>query len=326
MMYSAVFAVIGLVCFASVSTAGAEEDHPRSSPGPGTYERTPGPRVAGFRRSYRVHVPASYDGSTPAPLVVALHGAFSGAKGFDRQSGLSRLAEEQGFIVAYPNGIGLFGLLRHWNSGHCCGKARKDEIDDVGFVISVAAEVAGEFRVDPRRVYLVGYSNGGMLAHRIAAERSDAFAAVAVVAGTIGGKPASDEPEWTIPPPADAVPIVIFHGRADENVPYEGGEARGKITAISVQRSTSLWVERNGCGAEPSTERLYGGKVLREAWPGCPDGKDVVRFSIDGWGHDWPGEHFTRKLPADDPLRTFDASGLIWEFFEGRSRDAGSSR
>jgi polyhydroxybutyrate depolymerase len=305
---------IGLLATGSFSTA--NQGRSVDFPGPGAYERKPGPRVAGFRRSYRVHVPKNYDGTTPAPLVLALHGAFSGARGFERQSGLSKLADEKGFIVVYPNGIGVFGLFRHWNSGHCCGKALKDGIDDVGFVLSVLDEVVAELAVDTERVYLVGYSNGGMLAHRIAAERPESFVALGVVSGTIGGNPDKGKPEWKIPQPVRPLPVVMFHGRADTNVPYEGGAARGKITAISSDRTVALWVERNNCASEPLAKTLHGGKVLRESWTSCPEGAEVVRYSIEGWGHDWPGERFTRKLPADDPLRGFEAARSIWEFFK----------
>jgi polyhydroxybutyrate depolymerase len=126
-------------------------------PSPGTYDQKTEIRAAGFRRSYRWHLPEGYDGRTPLPLVVAIHGAFSGAKAFERETGFSALADREGFIVAYPNGIGLFGLLRHWNSGHCCGKARKDDIDDVGFVATVIDQISERLLVDRGRIYVVGY-------------------------------------------------------------------------------------------------------------------------------------------------------------------------
>src|ERR1700761_863930 len=168
---------------------------------PGTHKVLVDQRVSGVRRSYYVHVPAGDDGTTPLPVVVALHGAFSTAREFERESSFSALADRERFIVVYPQGIGLGDWFRHWNSGHCCGKARKKNIDDVGFVLATVDDVARRNPVDRARIYLVGFSNGGMLAYRIAAEHPDIVAAVAVVSGTIGGVPAASEPEWAIPQP-----------------------------------------------------------------------------------------------------------------------------
>jgi len=296
-------------------------------PTPGTHKVKTDQRAAGFRRTYLLHLPEDYDAGAPLPLVVAIHGAFSGGKNLERRSGLSRLADRERFIVVYPNGIGLFGMLRHWNSGHCCGKARKDGIDDVGFVTSVIEEVSRRLRVDTTRIYLVGYSNGGMLAYRIAAEKSEMIAAFSAVAATIGGKPKPDKPEWVIPRPEIPVPVVVFHGHADQNVPYDevGGEQdRDKATSISVTRSVAFWVERNGCDPDPTTLEEAAGRVVRQYWEGCDDGADVALYTLEGWKHDWPGTARTSKLDEDDPMYGFDAAEIIWDFLRRHRRDAGS--
>jgi polyhydroxybutyrate depolymerase len=251
---------------------------------------------------------------------VAIHGAFSGAKGFERDTGLSELADREGFIVVYPNGIGLFGLFRHWNSGHCCGKALKDGIDDVGFVTTVVERISSDLRVDRSRVFVVGNSNGGMLAYRIAAERPRVLAAVAAVSATIGGRPSAKEEEWIIPEPAAAVPMIVVHGREDRSVPYDGGNGKGGMTSVPVRDSVAFWVERNGCGPTPVAEWLREGRVQREIWQGSPSGAAVELVTIQGWGHDWPGPRFTNRLDATNPLHGFDALEVIWEFFERHRR------
>jgi len=245
---------------------------------------------------------------------VALHGAFSTARKFERESGLSLLADREGFLVVYPQGIGLGDLFRHWNSGHCCGKARKLNLDDVGFALAAVDDVARRNPVDRTRLYVVGHSNGGMLAYRIAAERPELVAALAVASATIGGIPSADEPEWTVPRPKHPVPVLALHGRADDNVPYEGGRAsqsRGKSSTISVARSIGLWVDANGCDPDPQVELTNGGLVERQSWSGCGDDSEVVLYSLDGWGHEWPEE---------DALGGFDASATIWKFFERHRR------
>ncbi len=289
---------------------------------PGTHKYTTSTRVMGFRRTFRVHVPPGYDGTRAMPMVVAIHGAFSSSRKLERESGFSDLADREGFIVLYPNAIGLFGLLRHWNSGHCCGKARRDEIDDVTYVASLVERVRSRLNVDPRRIYVAGYSNGGMLTHRIAATRGPEFAAYAVVSGTIGGEPNKKEAEWILPRPVEAVPILLIHGRADENVPYEGGRGPrsvGDSSTISVARSVGLWVERNECASDPHSERSMNDQVLTETWSGCDNDADVVLMTIEPLMHQWPGPLFSETLERDDALRGFDGAQAIWNFFRVRS-------
>lgn len=289
-------------------------EHPPCPLAAGTHKVSTGQRVSGVKRSYYVHVPEGSDGTTPLPVVLALHGAFSTARKFERESGLSLLADRQGFLVVYPQGIGLGDLFRHWNSGHCCGKARKMNLDDVGFALAAVDDVARRNPVDRARIYVVGHSNGGMLAYRIAAERPEVVAAVAAVSATIGGIPAADEPEWTIPRPSHPVPVLALHGRADASVPYEGGRAaqsRGKSSTISVARSVGLWVDANGCDPAPQVETMHGGRVERQSWSGCGDDAEVVLYSLDGWGHEWPQE---------EPLGGFDALETLGRFFARHRR------
>ncbi len=277
---------------------------------PGTHKVLVDQRVSGVRRSYYVHVPAGDDGTTALPVVVALHGAFSTAREFERDSGFSLLADRERFLVVYPQGIGLGNLFRHWNSGHCCGKARKMNLDDVGFVLAAVGDVARRNPVDRARLYLVGFSNGGMLAYRIAAEHPEVVAAVAVASATIGGVPAANEPEWSIARPKHPVPVLALHGRADTRVPYDGGRAaqsRGKSSAISVARSIGTWVDADGCDPEPQVDSMGDGRVERRAWSGCRDDAEVVLYSLNGWGHEWPKENL---------LGGFDAAATIWRFFE----------
>jgi polyhydroxybutyrate depolymerase len=170
---------------------------------------------------------------------------------------------------------------------------------------------------------VVGHSNGGMMAYRIAAERPDVVAAVAVVSATVGGTPSASEPEWTVPRPARPVPVLAFHGRDDENIPYDGGrgtESHGTSTTISVSRSIGMWVEADGCDPRPKVETMQGGRVERKAWSGCGEGADVVLYSIDGWGHEWPGGPSSAKRTAEDPLHDFDAAEITWRFFQRHRR------
>ena len=281
--------------------------HPFSS---GTHKVLVDQRVSGVRRSYYVHVPAGYGGSAPLPVVVALHGAFSTARQLERDSGLSLLADREGFLVVYPQGIGLGDWFRHWNSGYCCGKARRINLDDVGFALAAVDDVARRNPVDRSRLYVAGFSNGGMLAYRIAAEHPEIVAAVAVVSGTIGGVPSPNEPEWSIGRPKRPVAVLAMHGLADANIPFKGGrgsQSHGDSSAISVARSLRFWIDADHCGVDPQVESLAQGHVELQSWSGCSDDTQVLLYSLNNWGHQWPKE----KL-----LGGFDAAGTIWRFFE----------
>jgi polyhydroxybutyrate depolymerase len=290
-------------------------------PHPGTYEHRLKIRVYGFSRSYLLHIPKGYDPSTALPLVVALHGGFGTARQMEEESGLSELADREGYLVLYPNGITLLGWLQHWNAGHCCGQAMKDGIDDVGFVSMVIDQTCQRLKVDLSRIYMVGYSNGGMLAHFFAAQRPETIAAVATIAATIGSRPSPSEAEVRIPPAKAPVPIIAFHGREDDVVPYERGRFREwRHLYVPVKESMAFWITANQCAFVPQRQEMMSGRVLKETWTGKNKRGKAVLYTLEGWKHSLPTQHHTRKLAETDPLTGFHATEHIWEFFKGHRR------
>jgi polyhydroxybutyrate depolymerase len=281
--------------------------------------------VMGMRRSYLVHVPPDHQSAGPLPLVVVIHGAFSTAGEMERQSGFSELADRDKFIVVYPNGaFGILGFLQHWNAGHCCGRAAEKNIDDVGFLDTVIADIEKRFNIDKHRIYTVGHSNGGMLVYRYAAERSEKVAAMAVVAASIGGRASEQDPVWIVPPPAHPVPLIAFHGKEDWNVPYNGGrspEKGGTREYFSVEQSIDFWVLNNKCREAPIRDTLYNGLVSRQIWTDQDNNSCVTLYSLEKWGHEWPGKYFTGSLGDDNPLKGFDAAEIIWQFFKSHTRE-----
>jgi polyhydroxybutyrate depolymerase len=291
--------------------------------GPGTYKNYLGKGFNGVRRSYRVHIPPGYDAQRPSPLVVVIHGAFDTAKGIEKYSGFSSLADRENFVAMYPNGMGLFGFLQHWNAGHCCGKAADDGWDDVGFLATAIGDVSARLKIDADRIYMVGFSNGGMLTYRFAAEKGKLLAAAAPMAASIGGRPAAGAPQWRIPDPLEPVAMMIVHGLVDDDVPFEGGISQhrgGTRTYRSVEESVDFWVRSNGCDRKAVVTSLQGGSVQRKSWSGCREGSDVSLLLIKDWGHVWPGPYFTSALEKADPLKEFDTAEIIWEFFQSHRR------
>ena len=312
--------LIALALLYTGCTASLPKDHPA---GPRTYKNAMDIRVMGARRTYRVHIPPDYNPAVPLPLVVVIHGAFDTAAGMEKFTGFSDLADKENFIVMYPNGMGIFGFLQHWNAGHCCGKAASDKVDDVGFVAAAIEDVRARLKIDPERIYMVGFSNGGMLAYRFAAERGDLLAAVAPLAASIGGRPSDEEPEWRIPDPVRPLSVISIHGLADDDIPYEGGVSLhrgGTRTYWSVEKSIGFWVSHNGCNPRAAESYLDNGRVHIKSWGVCRSDTEVALYLLENWGHVWPGKYFTADLAEDDPLKNFDAAEIIWGFFKSHRR------
>ncbi len=285
-------------------------------PKPGTYHQTTPLRYRLATRTYLVHIPRDYSEERAWPLILMLHGAFSTADDIEKWSGFSDLADREGFVVAYPNGIGLFGFLQHWNAGHCCGRAQADSVDDVGFLNYVIRDISGRLHIDPGRIYVVGHSNGGMLAYYYATREPGRVAGIGVVAGSIGSSKSEHEPPSRVGPPEKAVPLIAVHGRDDENVPFEGGSGlrSGKQRYVAVLDSVESWARHAGCERAPEVwEDPEGGQRIM-TWRDGEDNALAILHILDGWGHVWPGTSFTRRLPEDHPLRPFEASRIIWDF------------
>jgi polyhydroxybutyrate depolymerase len=263
--------------------------------------------VDGRERSYVVHVPPAYERQRRHALVMALHGHGGTPQNIMAVSGLSKKADQAGFLVVYPQGTGWLGLHpRGWNAGQCCGYPVEKQVDDVGFLRAVIADVQQLYSVDPKRVYVTGASNGGMMAYRLACELSDQIAAIAPVAGAPGDSSCA---------PSDPVSVVIFHGTADQYVPYDGGvgrASRGKQIAPPVASAVSLFVERNGC--MPVPQRRERGAIREEIYTQCRGGAEVALYSITNGGHAWPGGDRGWRFGAV-PTRELSATDRMWEFF-----------
>jgi polyhydroxybutyrate depolymerase len=231
-------------------------------------------------------------------------------------------ADAGGFIIVYPNGIGrlLTPLRRTWNGGYCCGVAYEKNTDDVGFIRKVIKIIGNEFSVNASRIYVTGHSNGGILTYRVGAELADIVAAIAPVAGTIGGRPAEDDPLYVIPEPNRPVSVVHFHGKLDENVPYDGGRGnRSRTPAIdlSVNESISFWVQHNGCEPVPEVNISESGNIITSRYTNGREGTEVLLYTIVNGGHGWPG-----SATGDRPTQEISATECLWDFFRQHPKAA----
>lgn len=263
----------------------------------------------GAERSYILYVPSGYDSSRPAPVIFAFHGGGGNAEIMIRTSGFNHIADEEGFLVVYPNGSGRReGKLLTWNGGTCCGFAQENNVDDVGFVRAILADLQFVATIDPKRMYATGMSNGGIMSYRLACEAADLFAAIAPVAGTLNFAPCA---------PTENVSVIHFHGTDDGHLPYDGGVGAESLVGVdfaSVRDSLDFWVSFNGCDSQPQSDSL--GEIQHEAWGGCAGSSSIELYTITGGKHAWPGSPGPGWVGGDEPSQAVSASQLIWDFFE----------
>jgi polyhydroxybutyrate depolymerase len=253
------------------------------------------------------------DWNQPVPLVLVFHGGTGNAKNAAQMTGFNTLADQHGFLVVYPNGTGRLSddKLLTWNGGTCCGYAQQQNVDDVGFVRAIVASLQAQVRIDSRRIYATGLSNGAILSQRLACEAADLFAAVAPVAGTLNFSPCQ---------PSRPVSIIEFHGTADQHILYDGGYGPKSLTQVdfaSVRDSINFWVSANGC--QPQPVQTTSGDLQHETWSGCQSGTAVELYTILGGGHAWPGGQIGWP-GADQPTQSLSASQVIWDFFEAHPK------
>ncbi len=237
-------------------------------------------------RPYTSRVPSTWDGRTALPLVVLLHGY--GASGALQAAylGLTALAESRGFLLAYPDGTLDAAGRRFWNASAACCDFARNGVDDVAYVSAVIDDMAARYRVDPRRIFLVGHSNGGFMSHRMACDRSTRIAAIASLAGAQTNDPSTCAP--TAP-----VAVLQIHGTMDDTVRYDGGMlTTAAITRYPSARDTvAQWATLNRCGAFVATTMRHdyvsdvaGDETVIGRHEGCMGGAADL-WTMEGAGH-----------------------------------------
>ena len=288
--------LVGLTLLAVVAwQSGAKAVHyasdPTNEPCPAL---TPGDHMLaidtpeGVRQVFLHAPPGAYK---PRPLVIALHGAGETGSDFANDTGFSRLADREGFLVAYPQSGGPNDF---WNmSGQVAGAT-----NDVEALERSLDQLEAAVCVDPARVFVTGVSNGGGMAARLGCDLSERLAGVASVAGGYRALPPCQ--------PERPLPVLEIHGTGDQVVPYGG---RPPDFNGSVKRWLWLWRRIDGC--QGKADRLVPGPGVTEiAWRHCSAGTRVEHVRLDGAAHGWPGGPRTQGPPAP-----FAATWRTWQFF-----------
>lgn len=260
---------------------------------------TPDHSVLG--RAYEVRVPKDYDGSTPLPLVIMVHGYGATGQLQDQFFPVSGQIDGKRFLYALPNGTPDANGKRFWNATEACCDNGRIGIDDVAFFRALVADIDRRYPTKPGHIFLIGHSNGAFMSLRLACEASDLFSGVVAVAG-------STFQDATRCQPGQAVPILLSHGDRDSSVPIEGRPDRFP----GAKETGARYARRNGCtGTWVDGERLdlLGGsdaETQQSSIEGC-----TKQGSVELWTHEKVGH-----LPLYDTRWT----ARVIDWLEERAR------
>jgi polyhydroxybutyrate depolymerase len=269
-------------------------------------------RSSGMDRTYTLHVPPG----DPVGLVLSLHGGGGTGVGQRGLTDFDAVADAHNLLVVYPD-----GFEKSWADGRGASPADRRHVDDVGFLVALAAKLQSDYNIAPGHVFATGMSNGGFMANRLACDRADVFAAIAPVAGTLGAGVACN--------PSRPVSVLEAHGTADPLVPFKGGNVHGRggiSHSISVNGMVDKWRSVDGCQGDPSAQVLPavgdGTVVHRFDSAACAASTEVVLYQIDDGGHTWPGgKQYLPQAIIGRTSRALDASEVIAQFFLAHVRN-----
>lgn len=275
--------------------------------------------TSGERRTYLLHVPETLDPDRPAPLVISLHGGALTATRQRDITGWNEVADREGFLVVYPSGRPVFGSgPRGWAAVEPGPVVEAD----VRFIADLLDQIEASHRIDPRRIYVDGLSNGGAFAFVLSCMLGDRIAAVGTVAAAhLLPDTWCDEQRQASARP---VPGLAFHGTEDRLVPYLGGRSWVSPRPFPDARDwATSWARRNGCLETPQ-ETDVADDVTRWIFPDCSRNATVELYTVHEGGHTWPGGGPHPTWLVGHTTHSISASELLWRFYLEHPLPAGT--
>jgi polyhydroxybutyrate depolymerase len=250
------------------------------------------------RGPVNVFVPDDYSTQTPVPLVLLLHGYSSSGFFQELYMEFRPLVDRYGFIYLYPNGTRDSLGNRFWNATRACCDFDESQEDDSGYLRALINELTTIFSIDPERVFLVGHSNGGFMANRMACEHSDIITGIAGFAGAAFLDPDDCRPEHP-------VHVLQIHGTNDDLIEYDGGCLTPARCYPGAEETVEQWVVHNRClpvfdDSIPPLDLvsgLPGAETTIRSNRDCPSGGSSELWTINGGGHVPPfNDNFSRSI------------------------------
>jgi len=254
----------------------------------------------GLTRTYKLYIPAMYNGSTAVPLVFNLHGYTSDNQEQLLYADFRSIADTANFIIALPQGTLDTQNEAFWNARFGA------TVDDLGFIAALIDSISLNYNINSDRIYSTGMSNGGFMSFTLACELSDKITAVASVTGSMS----TLQPSYCSP--NRPVPVMQIHGTADPTVNYNGATG-----IMSIDDVLSHWTILNNCNSSPTTTTVPNTSTAdlctatRYDYENGDLGSSVVHYKIIDGGHTWPGAPIAIGVTNMD----FNASIEIWKFF-----------
>jgi polyhydroxybutyrate depolymerase len=236
-------------------------------------------------RPFSLVVPTTYQSGTPAPLLIALHGYTAESPYAESYFALGKVADEKGILTVYPSGTKDTNGYLFWNATPACCNFDSSAIDDEAYLTSIIDSVSKDYSVDPTRVFIVGHSNGGFMAHRMACNQSDRIAAIVSLAGATYSNTRSCKP-------TSPVSVLQIHGTNDAVISYTGGYLFNSAYP-SAQKTIDLWGKLNECGKKPYRvlprldldSKLSGPETTVLRYKGCKTGANSELWTINKGKH-----------------------------------------
>ena len=240
--------------------------------------------VVGGTRPVTVHTPANYNPATPAPLLIMLHGYSVNGAVQESYLQLAATASADGILYASPDGTTDNAGNRFWNATDACCDLFHSGVDDSAYVAGLIAAIKTAVAIDPKRVFIVGHSNGGFMAYRLACEHASDIAAIVSLAGATFNTPSACTP--TAP-----VSVLEIHGTADATISYTGGAVNG-VAYPSAPNTVRMWAASDGCSqtadspTPPSHTITTGSAATVTAYStGCTAGSHAELWTLPAGQH-----------------------------------------
>ena len=262
----------------------------------------------GNEREYELYIPSSYSENSLSPLMFNFHGGSDFTYDQIQQSDMRDLADENNFILVYPqahpdpNDGGSTNWIHKGDTDH----------DDIYFIDALISELSAQYQIDLERVYACGYSLGGEFVYELLCRLSNKIAAGAVVARTMG------QYQYETCSPQHPTPIMTILGTEDF---YEGIEYMGEVIYISADETHQFWTEYNNTNYNPIEIEISdvntndGSTVTKRLWENGDACVSVVEYRVNGGGHEWPGYNGNMDINSDNEIwefvSAFNVDGLI---------------
>jgi polyhydroxybutyrate depolymerase len=250
-------------------------------------------QLDGVTRNYLIYPPKTYDSVSPVPLLFNFHGYGGTSNDHLTSADMRSLADQENFILVYPQGsLDSYGSS-HWNAS-LPGGDNKSSADDAGFVSAMITAISSSYEVDASRIYACGYSNGGMMSYFLGGSMSDKIAAIGSVSGTmLDGNP----------DPTNPVPMINLHGTSDSVLAYYGSDG-----STSTSNTLTYWAQKNGVNTTPTITTLTSESlnVEKSVYSDTNGTVWVEHYKVINGGHVW----------FDLDLNGSNTNRLLWDFFK----------